>query len=70
MTATFASLGLGHLSYEEKADLLLRLEEELDDAAPQPSKELLTELKRRLAHARANPGESILADEVFAEFAE
>jgi len=70
MTATFATLGLDHLSYEEKADLLLRLDEELGDATPEPSDELRMELKRRLAHAKANPGESVPADEVFAEYAE
>ena len=70
MTAAFASLGLEHLSYEEKAALLLRLDEELDHSTPQPSDELRRELKRRLAHAKANPGESVPADEVFAEYGE
>jgi putative addiction module component (TIGR02574 family) len=70
MTATFATLGLDHLSYEEKAELLLRLDEELDDATPAPSQGLRTELKRRLAHAKANPGESVPAEVVFSEYGE
>ena len=66
MTSVFESLGLGHLDWHGKAELLERMRLELEELpAPSISPEFLNELERRGENARLHPETSVDGEEFF-----
>lgn len=67
MTATFETIGLGHLDRLEKRSVADQLWREANETGPLTQEEKVAEMLRRKAEAEANPGSGILWDDLYAQ---